>query len=265
MPEANPLQEALRIIDTGEREGVTLRLLGGVAVRYHCQSATKEQLKRDYMDIDSFGLSKQTGQIKKLFLGLGYAPRDSFNTLNAGRRLIFNDIQNQRRVDIFLDEFQMCHRFDFRSRLSFGDKTLSLADLLMTKLQVVEMTDREYKDIICLLLDHSVDDHEGPESINGAYIADLCSADWGIYKTITTSIRRTLSRLHEFNLNGDESKVVQASNLLLKMIEDKPKSLKWKMRAKLGEKVRWYDLPEPDTKLVDFSLEARSDQPVVNK
>ena len=259
MPEADALQEALRIINTGEHEGITLRLLGGIAVRHHCESANKEQLRRDYADIDLFGLGKESRQIKKLFLTLGYSPRDSFNVLNAGRRLIFNDLQNKRRVDIFLDEFQMCHRFNFRERLKLGDTTLSLADLLMTKLQVVEMTDREYKDIICLLIDHEVGQHEEKEIINGAYIADVCSHNWGIYKTFTTNINRTLSRLHEFSLDEDDrARVIQLSNLLLKMIEDKPKSLKWEMRAKLGEKVRWYELPEPDTKLVDFSLEARA-------
>ncbi len=256
MPEADALQEGLRIIHAGEEEGVTLKLLGGIAVKYHCESASKEQLKRDYADIDVFGLSKQTGRIKKLFPSLGYTPRDSFNILNAGKRLIFNDLQNKRRVDVFLDEFQMCHRFNFKDRLSFGDRTLSLSDLLITKLQVVEMTDREYKDIICLLLDHEVSDHEAPEMINSAYIAAVCSQDWGIYKTFTISVNKLLSRLHEFNLEPDASgTIIQHANTLLKMIEDKPKSLKWKMRAKVGEKVRWYELPEPDQKLVDFSLE----------
>lgn len=96
------------------------------------------------------GLSKQSKEIKKLFIDLGYTPRQIFNAVQGNRRLIFNDIEQGRRVDIFLDVFKMCHRFDFRNRLSLDKPTIPLAELLVTKLQVVEITDREYRDIIAL-------------------------------------------------------------------------------------------------------------------
>jgi hypothetical protein len=124
------------------------------------------------------GLKKQGRSIKKLFVGLGYAPRDIFNALHGDTRLIFNDIENGRRVDIFLDVFEMCHKLDFKDRLLLDKYTISLADLLATKLQVVEITEREYRDIISLLNDHEVSNSDAPETINGKYLAKLCSEEW---------------------------------------------------------------------------------------
>ncbi len=111
------VQEAHRIVDEAEKRGITLRLFGGMAIRFRCPSATHRGLQRKYADIDVMGLSKQSKDIKKLFIDLGYTPRQIFNAMQGNRRLIFNDIEQERRVDIFLDVFEMCHRFDFRNRL----------------------------------------------------------------------------------------------------------------------------------------------------
>src|SRR5208283_914867 len=108
--------------------------------------------------------------MKKLFIGLGYTPRDIFNALHGDTRLIFNDIENGRRVDIFLNVFEMCHKFDFTDRMKLDDLTLPLADLLLTKLQVFEITEREYKDMIAFLFDHRLGDVDERNTINQKYI-----------------------------------------------------------------------------------------------
>jgi hypothetical protein len=198
------------------------------------------------------GLSKQSKGIKNLFNELGYAPREIFNAMQGARRLIYNDVDQGRRVDIFLDTFEMCHRFDFRDRLILDKPTISLADLLATKLQVVEITEREYKDIVALIHDHELGDVDSPETINGAYLSNLCREDWGIYKTFSINISHILSSLRDYELAAHDLDIVRKRlEDLQSRIANSPKSLHWKLRAKIGEKNKWYELPERDKEVID--------------
>jgi hypothetical protein len=250
-PLADIVKETERIIDLAEKQNVILRLFGGLAIRFHCQSATHRSLERKYADIDFMGLSKQARNIKKLFTELGYAPREVFNAYYGDQRLIFNDLTNERRIDIFLDVFKMCHKFDFRDRLILNKPTIPLADLLATKLQVVHITEREYRDIIALVHDHEIGDSDGPETINGLYLAKLCSEDWGIYKTLTTNIGFILSALKEFQLDPEYESVARKHlEELSSRIENIPKTTGWKIRARIGERKQWYELPEDDKKVI---------------
>ncbi len=251
-PLADIVEETKRIIESADKQGITLRLFGGMAIRFHCPSATHRSLERKYADIDVMALKRQSHEIKKFFPDLGYSPRKIFNAMSGDKRLIFNDIDRGRRVDIFLDKFEMCHKFDFTSRLTLDKPTISLADLLATKLQVVQMTEREYRDIIAVVHDHEIGDSDAPETINGSYLAQLCADDWGIYKTFTINIANILGALDGYTLDIKEKEIVrQRLNNLKSRIENAPKSMGWKMRAKIGEKKRWYELPEGDKEVVD--------------
>ncbi|HYB84465.1 MAG TPA: hypothetical protein VED86_03980 [archaeon] len=259
MPETDIVKEAERIIATAEKNGITLRLFGGLAVRFHCPSATHRELARKYADIDFMGLRKQARGMKKLFVDLGYAPRDVFNALQGDTRLIFNDVNNGRRVDIFLDIFEMCHRLDFKDRLLLDKYTIPLADLLATKLQVVEITEREYRDIISMFNDHEISDSDDPETINGRYLAKLCSQDWGIYKTFSINLGNISAALDQYNLNPESQKTVRKRiQDLTTRIENEPKSMGWKVRARIGEKKQWYELPERDKEVVDSRISKES-------
>jgi DNA-binding CsgD family transcriptional regulator len=254
-PVQDIVQEAQRIVEEAEKKGIILRLFGGMAIRFRCPSATHRGLQRKYADIDVMGLSKQSKEIKKLFIDLGYTPRQIFNAMQGSRRLIFNDIEQGRRVDIFLDVFEMCHRFDFRDRLSLDKPTIPLVDLLATKLQVVEITEREYRDIIALLHDHEIADKDSHEVINGAFLAKMCGDDWGIYKTFTIILGNILSSLDGFELSpSDREQVKKRIEDLQSRIENAPKSMRWRMRAKIGEKKQWYELPERDKEVVDSRI-----------
>jgi hypothetical protein len=254
-PSADIVKEAQRIIDTAEKYQITLRLFGGMAVRFHCPSATHRGLSRKYADIDFMGLKKQARGMKKLFIDLGYTPRDIFNALHGDTRLIFNDIDNGRRIDIFLDIFEMCHKFNFKDRLLIDKYTVSLADLLATKLQVVEITEREYRDIISLLNDHEISDSDDPEAINGKYLAKLCSEDWGIYKTFSVNFGNITAAIAQYQLDPEMEKTVRKRiQDLMTRIETEPKSMGWKLRASIGEKKQWYELPERDQEVVDSRI-----------
>jgi len=250
-PFADIVKETERIIDLADKKNVVLRLFGGLAIRFHCPSATHRSLERKYADIDFMGLSKQARSIKSLFLELGYAPREVFNAYYGDQRLIFNDLTNERRIDIFLDVFKMCHKFDFRNRLTLNKPTIPLADLLATKLQVVHITEREYRDIIALVHDHEIGDSDDAETINGLYLAQLCSEDWGIYKTLSTNIGFILTALEEFKLDSEYESVARKHlEELSSRLENIPKTTGWRIRARIGEKKRWYELPEDDKKVI---------------
>jgi hypothetical protein len=252
MPIEDINEETKRILGLAEERKVVLRLVGGMAIRFHCQSAEKPPLTRRYVDVDLVGHVKQSKLIKKLFMDLGYTPRDRFNAMHGDTRLIFNDLEHERRADIFLDVFKMCHAFNFKDRLEIEPYTLSLADLVATKLQVVQMTEREYKDLMCLLLDHTVGTRDDPEVINGAYLAKLTSGDWGIYMTFKQTIHNLVGALDAYGLTAEQQQAVkERAQQILTMIEEVPKSMGWKVRARVGEKVLWYELPEADKEIVN--------------
>ncbi|MEM0294541.1 MAG: hypothetical protein QXF93_08105, partial [Saccharolobus sp.] len=79
------------------------------------------------------------------------------------------------------------------------------------------------------------------------YIAKILSDDWGFYKTYTINHDRVL----EFLKEDPNRSIIEPKLLKLREIIEKfPKSIKWKIRAKVGEKVKWYE--EPEEVNVDF-------------
>jgi hypothetical protein len=245
MTETDVLKEADRIISSAESQNITLRLLGGTAFGIRCPSAKHRAVARTYPDIDLIGLKKQSRTIRGFFTTMGYEDNKMFNALRGSTRLMFFDMSNKRRIDIFLDNFDMCHRIELRDRLRIDPKTLSLADLLATKLQVVKTNEKDIKDMVALLLDHDVATSDEPEKVNGLRLAKLCAEDWGIYKTFTSVLAKMLVVLEQLELTPDERKLVRDRiERISKMIEDEPKSIKWRMRARVGEKSVWYKLPD---------------------
>src|SRR3989441_2381664 len=246
--------EARRILQASSDKKVVLKLIGGVAIAMRCPSASREGLRRDYMDIDLVGHEKQSKIIRNFFAEMEYQPRERFNAIMGRKRLIFNDLVNQRRGDIFLDVFEMSHRFDFAARIELEALTLPLADLLVTKLQIVQINDKDLRDMATLIMDHDVGSADG-ETINGSYMARLCSNDWGVYKTFTSNLSKLEASLDGYGLSSSEIDRVRASaRRLADVIEKEPKSLAWKLRARVGERLTWYELPEPDRAAVAGSF-----------
>jgi hypothetical protein len=238
---SNALEAATQIIDTAEARKVRLRLLGGLAFKKLCPSSMDPRYFRENKDIDLMGRREDSRNIMKIMETLGYKPRELFNKLNMGQRLIYYDMDNGRRVDLFLDEFVMCHKFDFKESILAGMYTLPITQLLMTKLQVVEKTDKEYKDLVVAFHDYDVGASQA--GIRGDEIADLCSKDWGIYTTFWKSLEALESWAGEHETPGRDEVVVRIRKLMA-MMESAPKSFGWKMRARVGERTKWYELPD---------------------
>ena len=253
-PLGDLVSEADRIMEAANSRKITLKLFGGVSFFMRCPSAKHRNLQRSYVDIDFMGYAKQSREIKQLFPQLGYVGRDRFNALMGHQRLIFNDVENARRIDIFLDVFEMCHKLNLKDRIGIDDRTIPLADMLATKLQIVEINEKDIKDILSILIDYDVaETDEG--AINADYLSKLCSEDWGIYKTFTMNLGRILASLPERELDQAEKDLLKVRiERLRQAIEGVPKSFKWKMRARIGERSVWYELPEADKEVVDSRL-----------
>ncbi|MGQ0797312.1 MAG: hypothetical protein ACT4OI_05565 [Methanobacteriota archaeon] len=240
------LDEADRILHEAAARRVTLRLLGGLAILVRCPSARSGALARvNPPDIDFAGLKDENARIKALFESLSYRPNQGFNALHGYKQLMFHGPEGQPKVDVFLDEFAMCHRLDLRPRLRLANDTLPLADLLFTKLQIVQINEKDVKDIIALLLDHPIGPRSGNDSVDGRYLADLAARDWGIYTTLTDNLEKVRQFLPSFRLDEASADSVQASIATLRELFDRtPKSIGWRLRAKVGRRVAWYELPE---------------------
>jgi hypothetical protein len=239
-PNPEITEEAVRILDAASAEGISLRLLGGLAIYLQSQSArTHEQLKRSYKDLDFVTLSKFGAKTRMLFAKLGYTGNKTFNALHGHQRLLFYDDQHGRQVDIFIDRMQMCHNIDFRSRMHLDERTLSPADLLLTKMQIVEVNEKDLLDVVALFIDYDVEDND--RGIHSQYISRLVSNDWGLHKTLDLNLKKTKAFSIERNF---PVYVPERIDALIAKMEAHPKSLAWKARAMVGERVRWYELPE---------------------
>ncbi len=242
------VEEAKRIIDEATTRGIVLRLLGGLAVKYHCPSASHRTLQREYLDADLIGHKQHGPLIKKLLSDLGYLPNQRFNALHGGTRLMYADPAGRESLDVFFDIFKMCHTLYLGERLTLDDYTIPISDLLLTKLQIVEANEKDIRDLIAILRDHKVEDSLArgeKEVIDAGYVAKLCSNDWGLERTITLTLRKVTEHSPDYDGDGEQVKLVQDRvDSLKQRIEKEPKTLRWRLRARIGERVRWYDLPE---------------------
>lgn len=237
-------EEAERIVRTAEKHGVTLRLIGGLAIRFHCHGPHSTHL-REYHDIDVFGLGRERDGLFSVFEQLGYSPNKMFNALYGATRLQFLSSRDQKDVDVYLDKFIMEHTLDFRQRLRLDDLTIPITDLALTKLQNEELEEKDAKDIVAILEDHCLGHGDDRETINLDYIADLCSQDWGLYKTIMESIEK----IGEF-IEKDSAGVAGSDALTHKLetirssLVSRKKGLRWRARRLIGERVKWYEQVE---------------------
>jgi hypothetical protein len=245
-PLADPVLEAKRVVESAARAGLTIRVLGGVAVRLQAPSETP-LMPRPIGDID---LAIRQGGWRALadFLkSAGYSADEMFNALNGARRLLFFDHANNRKLDVFVGAFEMCHSIPIAGRLEKEPMTIPLAELLLTKLQIVQLTERDLRDIYSLAYHHEVSAGDGSE-IEADFIADLCAKDWGLWRTCTATIEQSLARLPDHGLPSEASALVALRlSKLSKQIEQAPKTARWKLRGRVGDRVRWYDEPEETT------------------
>lgn len=220
--------EGITLVESVEKAGATLRLLGGVAVVLHSSG----KLHRDIGDLDAVTTGKDVTTVTRVLEERDYEPESRFNALHGSRRLIFHGPEG--KLDIFVDTFEMCHRIELKDRLRLDSPTITATDLLLTKLQVVELNTKDADDLAELFRYHELGAGEG-DRFDNDYLDGLVADDWGLWRTLTG----TLDRVAE--LRPD---VAEPAVRLHHALDEAPKGRKFRLRARVGERVRWYELPD---------------------
>ncbi|MBI5842162.1 MAG: hypothetical protein HZB19_18910 [Chloroflexi bacterium] len=235
------IDEMHRVINAAHEQKLLLRVVGGLAVRVH--SANPQRFfSREYPDIDFVVERIEYNKLVSFFNSVGYLPEKQFNLLNGSRRQIYYDQNTGKRIDVFVGDFEMCHKLPLKGRLHHDPITIPLAELLLSKTQIVELNRKDAFDVINLILNNEVgSDDDG--KINLKRIMELCLDDWGLYKTNSIN----LGRVEEIVRNEDISLSAEERELLLERIhkiqhalDGVEKPLAWKLRDRVGTRVRWY-------------------------
>jgi hypothetical protein len=247
-PADDPLPEAMTLVRSASEAGHRLKILGGLGVRVLCPDFPPRQ--RAGQDIDLACLGKSRRQVANHLEQAGCTPDKRFNNLNGDRQMYFM-APSGRPVDVMVERLSMCHTLDFRHSVSsaFGSAspTLDPADLLLSKLQIFELNAKDAHDIVHLLSGVRVGSDSSRPFIDPDRFGSVISGDWGWWRTVTGSLNKlpdlvaTQPGLAPPNPRFDP--LTQAKQLL-ELAESVPKGLKWKTRARVGDRVRWYELPE---------------------
>lgn len=239
------VDEALTLVREAEAQGIRLRILGSIAYRLQCPNHLHlfQDMKRVLTDVD-FGAEKsQNRQIRAFLMGRGYRPDEGVYMASEGARHIYLHEKTQLNVDVFADELDFCHKVPFKGRLHLDTPTICNTDLLLEKMQIVEINLKDFKDTIVLMLEHPLsDERPGPKAIDTDYIVEMMRKDWGFYYTFTTNMKRVPDYLAEFPSIGASDADLIRSRIaaLVQKIEDAPKTMGWKMRAAIGTRRKWY-------------------------
>jgi len=257
---ADPLAEALRVVDLADARGLQVRLIGGMAVRAHAPDWTA-RTRQTEVDLDFATRSRDRSAFFALLEAEGYTPDRRHNALFGGTQAYFVDVPRSRPVDVLVDKLEMCHRIDFGDRLAVSKPTLPLAELVLSKLQVVKINRKDVLDALVLLAEHPLgpddgapDARHGLGSISLPRVIRYTSGDWGWWRTVTGNLEVLTAFLdgggyvpEDLDIGADRpvrfDPVAQVAGLRM-AIDEAPKSTGWKLRARVGERVKWYAEPE---------------------
>jgi hypothetical protein len=240
------LEEALRICQSAADEGITIRLAGGLAIQYLTPAFPPRG--GDGQDLDLAALSSERRPLTQFLTGRGYVGDKNFNALYGHKQLYFQSAETGRSLDVLVDRLHMCHTVEFKDRLNRMPVTLDLADLLLTKLQIVELNEKDAQDVLYLCSAYPVREGDEPGTIGLDRIRPIVGNDWGWWRTVTQNLDRITDLASGDGRGlvppGGKHDAVEQLGLLSAAAQSAPKSLRWKARAKVGERVRWYEMPQ---------------------
>jgi len=233
--------EMNRLMDAARAHQIGMRVIGGLAVREH--SPNRQRIfTREYPDIDFVVPKHSRRKLPIFFRDMGYIPDKQFNVLNGTRRQIFIDQRTGRRVDVFVGDFEMCHKLPMKDRLEVHPVTVPLAELFLSKTQILELNRKDALDIISLLLNNEIG-RDDDQKINLHRIARLCLRYWGLYKTISINLARIEQMLLDEDLGltqAERQTAIRRVHRIQRTLKAINKNLFWKLRNQLGTRVRWY-------------------------
>lgn len=242
---------AKQVVKTADEGGLVARLMGACAFRIHCHESQHlyEKIDRPITDVDLATYSKNMGKLDSLLKKLGYLPDSRAIAFFGRNRRIYLDERKKLHIDVFLDRLEMCHTIDFRNRLEADHPTIPLAELLLEKMQIVKIAEKDLKDTLILITEHAIGNGDD-ETINRDHLCKLLSDDWGFYYTVTTNLKlvREFSQSLSILSANDLLRIEDRIDSLLRSIEETPKTYRWKARAKIGTRKIWYNEIEELTK-----------------
>lgn len=238
-------QEGRGLVEQATQQGLGLRLLGGMGIRLLLDDAYPRNLARNYGDLDLIIRRRDARALEPLLVGRGWQPAVAFNALNGARRMLFHDPGSPAQVDVFVETFEMCHKLPLSASLDWAGKlTLPAADLLMSKLQIVHLNAKDRNDCYALQIGCATAGDD-LRRLDIDRIADLTREDWGINHTFELNIEVLDQHVDQIDLDQSQVGVVREGLATLRQaMHDAPKTRSWKLRAKIGERKRWYDEPE---------------------
>jgi len=240
------IEEAVWICEAAAEEGITVRLVGGLAIQYLTPEFPPRGGNRQ--DLDLATLSKDRRPLTRFLAERGYVGDKNFNALYGHKQLYFQSEDTGRSLDVLVDRLQMCHTVEFKDRLARMPVTLDLSDLLLTKLQIVELNEKDAQDVLYLCSAYPVREGDEPGTIGLDRIRPIVGNDWGWWRTVTLNLDRIIALASadrsELIPAGAKHDAVEQLGALSEAVKTAPKSLRWKARAKVGERVRWYEMPE---------------------
>jgi hypothetical protein len=253
------IEDALEIVEVAKERGVVLRILGALAITLHSGEFAQlhHNLKRlgenkqAFTDIDLIGYSKQRVKIREVMEDdLHYLVDQNVLLFRGKERLVYHHREQLYQVDIFLDGLRFSHEIMFgtdpkKGRLLLDYPTISATDLLLEKLQIHSISQKDLKDIVVLLRAHQLDVIDTPRSINTKHVATVLANDWGFWKDTTTNLRDVSSYAAKYHADGmledsDLTDVSQKTSRILSEIETQQKTLEWKLRERVGEEKPWW-------------------------
>lgn len=233
------LSEINRLVGTAEAKNIQVRAIGGLAVRAH-DKLGHPLFVRDFADLDVVVAKRQRREFEAFMPEMGYAPDKQFNILNGSERQIYNDEKRDLKVDVFVGDFVMCHRIPLENRLKADPLTIPLAELLLSKVQIFELNRKDALDITSILFNNETGNDDS--GINLKMIAQLCSSDWGLYKTTSINLGRVEEIVEKESALSSEDRglVISRIRAIQKTFEDMPKPMAWQLRDRVGTRVKWY-------------------------
>jgi hypothetical protein len=224
--DSDAVARSLELVSRAERYGASLRMVGGVAIAYLCGTESRAG------DLDFVAGRKDRSAVESAMAEAGFASDREFNLLHGHQRLYFQSPDGMP-IDVFIGRMDMCHMLDLRDRLQLFSPTVPPADLALSKLQIVQFTEKDHRDTQALL--ERVEIAERHDALDPRRIGETTSTDWGWYQTVSQNLER-------FSTGGDVAGA--RANELLEVINDWPKTRRWIMRARVGTRKKWYRLPE---------------------
>jgi hypothetical protein len=236
---------ALDLVEKARDAKTVLRLMGRGGVRLRSPSAAGLAPTSDEADLIQVAIrGSQSRQTEQLLESLGYVPDRRFNALFGRERMRFGHLETRMLVEVFLDALVSYHRLELGPRLHLDELTLPLADLLLSQLQNVKATETDHYFVCCLFADADLGGPGQPAAIDTTHIIELCSDDWGWYKTVTMNLDRCVAAAPGILKGEALEEALRRMKRLQQMLGEAPKTLRWQVRARVGESRRWYEEAE---------------------